>query len=418
MTAGAISGAQSPQQAKLKTVRVTGSAKIAEAYIVDACGLKPGEPVTKEDIQAAADRLAQMGPFQNVRYKFQSKGEDLEIEFQVEDAPSVRVSFDNFATFSDEELNAALKAAVPFYDGTAPEQGTVLDVMSDALQKLLDSRGIKATIERTLLAGAGDEGNIQQFKINAPAMKVKAVAYGDELISSTTKLSEPVRALLGKPFSRFSTSVFVVEHVRPFYAQRGFLKARFGEPQVRFEGNPNRALPDEVTVLIPIERGPVYKLGGVTWSGNRFFDVSTLGGFFGLLPGDVADGMKTMAGWENVKKEYGRRGYIEADVTADSAYDDAKATVSFAATVKEGAQYRMGQLIITGLSLTAERKLIAAWRLAMGEIFDQVYFEEFVDKQAEKKGAFGDYVVTYTKVGYLLRPNEQTKTVDVLFDFK
>jgi hypothetical protein len=78
----------------------------------------------------------------------------------------------------------------------------------------------------------------------------------------------------------------------------------------------------------------------------------------------------------------------------------------------------MGQLLITGLSLTAERKLIAAWRLAMGEIFDQVYFDEFIDKQAEKKGAFGDYVVTYSKVEFLLRPDTQNKSVDVLLNFK
>jgi hypothetical protein len=336
----------------------------------------------------------------------------------VEDAASAPVSFDNFVTFTDAELNDALKQAVPFYDGTAPEQGAMLDAMTAALEKLLESRGVKAGLERAVLLGPADEGNIVQFRIAAPAMKVKAVEFGDPELNGLHKLAEPLTVLVGKPFSRFATEVFLIEQVRPIYAQRGNLKVRFGVPQVRFTGNPNRPLPDEVNVYVPVEPGPAYKFGGVTWSGNTLYDAVTLNSFLGIAAGVVADGMKLTAAWDRVKREYGRKGYLDASITPQQALDDAHATATFRAVVAEGRQYHMGRMQISGLSVTAERKLLEVWQLEAGQVFDQTYFEDFLEKQAEKKGAFGEYVVTYTTVEHMLRTDPKTGTVDVLLNFK
>jgi len=406
------------QAGKLSRVTAAGSKRFSAELVASASGLKPGDPVTKESIQAGADQLAQLGPFQNVRYKFQSKAEDVEVEYLVEDAPTVPVSFDNFATIPDEELHAALKQAMPFYDGTAPEQGAMLEVMTAALQKLIEAKGIKAAVERSVLSAPDSDGNIQQFKISAPAMKVKSVEFGDAVAAGSPKLSEPVRALINKPFSRYATRVFLVEQVRPLYEQRGFLRAHFPEPQARFVGNPNRPLPDEISVFVPIETGPVFKFTGVAWSGNTALDAAALNSLVPVPLGEVADGMKMTGTWERVKREYNRRGYIDAEVKATPVFDDAKNTVTYRVAVTEGAQFRMGHLVITGLSVTAERKLIAAWRLPAGDVFDQLYFEEFLDKQAQKRGAFGDYVVNFSNVGYLLRPDPKHGIVDVLMDFK
>jgi hypothetical protein len=77
----------------------------------------------------------------------------------------------------------------------------------------------------------------------------------------------------------------------------------------------------------------------------------------------------------------------------------------------------MGQLVITGLSLTAERLLAAAWRIPAGQVFDKTYYEEFLENQARKKMAFGEHIVNFKEVGHLLRTDPAKKTVDVLLDF-
>jgi outer membrane translocation and assembly module TamA len=340
------------------------------------------------------------------------------IEFQLEDAPAVPVLFDNFPWFSDEELSAALRDAVIFFDGTAPEQGEILDRMTAALQRLVEARGIKAAVERMLTAAPGGEGLVQRFQIAGAGMKVEAVQFTDALASESKRLSEDVRELLNKPFSRFTVQMFAVEKVLPLYHERGHLRARIGTPEVRFTGNPNLPLPDKVTVVIPITPGPVFRLQSVTWSGNIAFAGNALDAIAGLKMGEVANGLQIFGAWQRVRNEYGRLGYIEVQVEAEPAFDPTAAIVRYRVHITEGPQYRMGKLVITGLSIPAERRLVAAWTLQQGDIFNLQYFEEFLEKDARQKRAFGDYVVHYSKVGHLLRTNPDARTVDVLIDFQ
>jgi outer membrane protein insertion porin family len=155
----------------------------------------------------------------------------------------------------------------------------------------------------------------------------------------------------------------------------------------------------------------------VTWTGNSIFIPQALVDFMGFAADEPANGTKIEAGWNRVKNEYGRHGYLDADIQAEPVFDDATAHVKFRARITEGPQYRMGQLVITGLSLTAERMLIAAWRLPAGEVFDKTYFDEFLENQVKNKRLFGEYVVHFDRVGELLQTNPNKKTVDVLLDF-
>jgi outer membrane protein insertion porin family len=408
----------SAQTSKLAQVKVTGSVKFPEAQIAAASGLTIGDAVSKDDIQAAANRLADLGPFTNVRYRFTSTGDTVSVEFTLADAPTVPVLFDNFTLFSDEELTQALKDAVGLFDGTAPEQGFILDSLTEALQQFLAKHGIQAAVERTYLAGPGESGMIQRFEIKGVAgLKVTAVQFGDPLATESRKLVEPARDLIGKPFSRFAVGVFAGEHVRPLYLARGNLRVQFGTPQARFTGNPNQPLPDNVIVFLPITPGPIYRWGGVTWNGNTVFIPQALVDFLGFAPDEVADGLKVEAGWERVRKEYGKHGYLDAAIYAEPLLDDSAARVRYRARISEGVQYRMGQLVITGLSLTAERLLIAAWRIPAGEVFDNSNFEEFLANQVKNKKLFGEHIVHFQRVGDLLQTNPQKKSVDVLLDF-
>ncbi len=401
---------------KVAAVHVAGSHRYADADIVAVSGLRVGDPVTREAIQAAANRLAELGPFKSVRYRFTSLGEDITIEFQVEDAPTVPVSFDNFPWFTDAELTDALKQAVSLFDGTAPEQGTILDAMTQTLQKLLATRRLHGTIQRTLLAQPVGQGMMQQFKVAGASLTIQAVQFENALAAKSKRLQDRLPDLVGKPYSRFAVEVFANEQVKPLYLAQGHLRVRFDNPQARFTGDPNRPLQDSVLVILPIDPGPVYRWGSVAWSGYGAFGPAALDEFVGMKRDAIADGMKIAAAWLRIEDEYGRRGYLDMKLDPQPTFDDAAQRVSYRVTITEGPQYRMGELVITGLSLAAERKLREGWRMPQGQIFDRVYFDEFFATGI--KQAFVDYVVHYDEVGHWLRTNPSTRTVDVLLDFK
>jgi outer membrane protein assembly factor BamA len=203
------------------------------------------------------------------------------------------------------------------------------------------------------------------------------------------------------------------------FLQKGFLRAKLGPPEVRLSGNPNKKLPEQIPVFVPINSGPVYRWKDVEWSGNNVLSTITLTNSAGSKSGDVADGMAIEAGWERVREEYGRRGYMQVKIEPMPTYDDNAHTVAYHVRVDEGKPFHFGSMVITGLSVNAEKHLRDAWPIPQGELFDKVKYEDFLTKlQAHSTAIFKDLPIHYDEVGHWLQPNEAKATVDVLLDFK
>ncbi|MGH9704885.1 MAG: POTRA domain-containing protein, partial [Candidatus Acidiferrales bacterium] len=242
------------------------------------------------------------------------------------------------------------------------------------------------------------------------------VEFSDELAAREPHIRERLGDIVGKPFSRFAIELFDFEQVRPIYLQHGYMRVQFATPIARFTGDPSKPLASTVLVIVKIDPGPVYKFGIITWSGNKAVPSEELAAASGMANGEPADGMKIEAGWDKARLALGRHGYLDAKVDPEASFDEAAKTVSYKVSVAEGTQYHMGEMVLTGLSLEAERRLLGAWRLEKGVVFDRAYYDEFVDHGA--KASFGDLPFHYEKFGHFLRTNPQNATVDVLLDFQ
>jgi outer membrane protein assembly factor BamA len=174
-----------------------------------------------------------------------------------------------------------------------------------------------------------------------------------------------------------------------------------------------------IELSIPIAPGPVYSWKGVSWQGNQTLPSPELDASIELKAGDVADGMKIESQWQKIENEYGQRGYIDMKLDAEPQFDDAAHQISYRVKISEGSQYHMGEMVITGLSVEAERRLREAWQIAPGQVFDDGYYEMHMKMLAKpSREIFGNLPVHYNEFGHLLRPNADHHTVDVLMDFK
>ena len=405
--------------AALREIRAEGLKSVSESQVATVSGLQIGAQVAKDDLQAAADKLVQSGLFAKVKYNFQSRTDGLVLTFHVEEAPRIPAYFDNLPWFADSELNDAIRAKLPFYDGTLPEAGVVVDQAAEALGQFLVTHGLQAAIEHQAVPNPIGDGNVQQFRINAEALRIAGVEFSDPTLNSSPAVRQELPELLGKPYSRTSIDMFLTEQVRPTFLQKGFLRAKLGPPEVRLTGNPNKKLPEQIPVYVPINPGAIYRWKGVEWSGNNVLSTITLTNTVRLKSGDIADGMAIEAGWDRVREEYGRRGYMQAKVEPQATYDDAAHTVAYHVRIEEGKTFRFGSLVITGLSPNAERHLRDAWPIQQGELFDKAKYEEFLTKlQAHSTDIFKDLPIHYDEVGHWLQSDETKGTVDVLLDFK
>jgi outer membrane protein assembly factor BamA len=411
--------AQTPAQAstdRLASVTAAGSQRYTSDEIASVTGLHVGSMVSRDDLQAGADLLAKLGPFANVAYRFTKDTGGVKVIYQVADATTIPVTFDNFPWFSEAELNAAVKASILVYDGTAPEHGAILDAMSAALVQLLAAHGVHADVTHALSTKPGSDLQVMDFRVNGPALEVEGVQFTDALAKNDRGIQQRVADLIGKPFSRSAFELFEFEQVRPVYLGHAFLRVKFGPPSAGFTGDPTKPLPDRVFVVAPIDPGPAYTFGGISWTGNTVISSGELEKLVALMPGQVANGNRVELTWEHVRDAYAKLGYLDVKLDPAPSYVDKQAQVSYAVSIAEGSQYRMGELVLTGLSMEGERRIRAAWTISQGAVFDKSAYEQFLSSGIAQ--AFIGLPVHYEKIGRFLERDEKSAKVDVLIDFQ
>jgi outer membrane protein assembly factor BamA len=403
----------------IASIKITGAQKFPADQVITASGLKTGDVVTKDQIQDATNLLAALGIFSSVNFRYTSKGDAINLEFQVQEAPTYPLLFDNFPWFTSEAIGNAIRTQVGLFTGEAPGDGTMIDEIAAVIEGLLASQKIKGEVAHQLLTNPVGDGMVMQFKLEGVPLRVQTVQFGDALAANSERLKDRVGDIRGQPYSLFAEEIFENEHIRPLYAAKGFLRAQIGPPQTQLIPDANDPKQTAVALSIPINPGPAYSWKGVSWQGNAAVQSSDLDAAVNLKSGEVADGMKIEALWQKIESYYGQHGYLDMKLNAQPQFDDSAHEISYRASISEGPQYRMGDMVITGLSVDAEKRLRQAWQIAPGQVFDDGYYELHVKILSKpSREIFGDLPVHYNEFGHLLRPDTSRHTVDVLLDFK
>lgn len=409
-----------PQTATLKVIHAEGMKTFSQEQVAALCGLRIDSQVGKQDLQDAANLLLRSGLFAKVNYKYDTHNDALTLTFQVEESSRLTVTYDNFPWFGDSELSDAIRRDFPFYDGTLPEGGTIVDLAGNSLASFLTEHGLKAEVKHFVLANPLIDKNVQEFQVGGVTETIASIDFSDPSLKEDRAVQQHLSEIRGKPFSRMAIDVFLLEAIRPVYLSRGFVRAKIGPAEVRLTSNPNQKLPEDIPVYVPCEPGAVYHWKSAEWRGNSAVSSETLKRALGLNPGDVADGMVIEAGWDRAREAYGRLGYLEAKVDAQALYNDQAHTVSYAVDITEGKQFRFQEMVITGMSLAGERMIREAWPIKPGDVMDKTVFEHFlVQLDLHRETIFKELPVHYeTPVGHWLQMDPTKGTVEVLLDFK
>jgi outer membrane protein assembly factor BamA len=408
-----------PQTAKLKEIRAEGMKTFTEAQVASLSGLEIGSQVSRQDMQDSANLLLRSGLFAKVNFKFDTHNDDLTLTYHVEENPRLPVAYDNFPWFSDGELTDAIKKDLPFYDGTLPEGGTVVELAGNSLASFLSGHGLKAEVQHFVLANPLIDSSEQEFQVQGVTQTIASMEFSDPALTNNLAVQQHLSDVRGKPYSRLTIDVFLAEAIRPIYMEQGYLRAKLGPVEVRLSGDPNKKFPEAIPVYVPSAPGAVYHWKDAQWQGNSAVSSETLKKALRLNPGDVADGMTIEGGWDRVREEYGHLGYLEAKVEPVASYDDQGHTVLYTVAITEGKQYRFHDMTITGMSLAGEKMIREAWPLKPGDVMDKTVFEQFLLRlESHRESIFKDMPVHYETVGHWLQTDQQNGTADALLDFK
>lgn len=408
------------QAGRLTKIDVVGLKRIPPAQVIAASELKIGQAVDPGLLDAAATKLMQSGLFKKLTYRVRGRAGEVTVIFEVEEANrSLPVVFENFVWFTDEQLGAAIRNDIAFFNGTAPEAGDATEKIVQALQRLLNEKKIPGHVE--VMPYTDLAKGTQEFLFTVRGVKIPVCSLsfpGAEAVSEAEliKASQP---LINSDFSRKDISGFATYTLFPLYRRLGRLRAQFKEPApASAENVPNCV--DGVTVTVPVDEGIVYSWSKSDWNGNQALSATELSAALDMKSGEVADGSKIDAGLKEVRKAYGRKGYLGVRVRESSQFDDSAHWVSYQFAVSEGPQYHMGTLLINGLAPDLTQNLKESWTLQSGAVFDESYVDDFrlnalpkfIGTQMQRSLAFRATAQTVT------RPDAQKLTVDVIITFK
>ena len=277
----------------------------------------------------------------------------------------------------------------------------------------MEAKGIHAAVTHGVAAVPGASDSVVQFKAVGADVRVASLQFSDALAAHDPAVQNQLSAIVGKPFSLEAIERFDFEKVRPAYLLHSFLRVKLGAPTVALSNS------NAVNVTVPVDPGAAYVWGGIVWNGNQAYTTSDLDALvkgLGFSPDQPVDGNKVLTIWQNVRTAYGHRGYIDATVEPKENFDDAARRASYQVNVSEGVQYHMGNLVLTGLSIDAEKRLRAAWRISQGQVFDQTYCDYFLSQGVAE--ALKGLPAAQDTVGHFLQKNAEQKTVDVMIDFE
>jgi outer membrane protein assembly factor BamA len=384
---------QSPAKI-LVAVKVKGTKRFKDEDVIVASGLQLGRPVTEEDFKKASRALGETGAFVDIAYSFSYTSAGTRLELQVADATKfLPAHFEDFVWFSDDELNKAIKAHVPLFQGEIPAFGRMPDEVSDALQTLLVQNSISGRVD--YLRAAGPSGDIESFNysVSDVSIRVGKIEFTGAGPSELPLLETAAQKLVDSEYSRSRVNTLVERQLLPILHARGFMKAAFGQPQPKVvkaapveagteaaDENHNRTTVD---VFLAVTPGLQYKVSRMEWSGNRECPTEQLQVMIQQEPGQPANTVLLSENLVQVRALYGSRGYVTATIKVNAEFDDAASTTLLRLEVKEGDIYHMGELEFRGLDNGLTAKLREAWKLRPGDVYDAAYLDQYLP-QANK----------------------------------
>ncbi|MBI3726196.1 hypothetical protein HY251_19885, partial [bacterium] len=171
-----------------------------------------------------------------------------------------------------------------------------------------------------------------------------------------------------------------LDRVARYYRSLGYLDAKVYLD--RYESSDDRS---SLKVHIRVDEGERYTVSGVSLEGVHVFSKEKIVAELKMRPGRPLLGEDLRADIDKIKRLYGDRAYIHAEVDVDFRYDVTRKLLDVTFRVSEGPKVRIDRIRIEGNDKTRENVIRRDLSFYPGEYFDATKFEESYARLARKQ---------------------------------
>ena len=379
-------------------IRVIGNRRIPKETILARLFTHPSDTYDPISIERDFNSLWNTGYFEDLRIEREDTEKGIILNVFVRERPTIReINYKGNNSVSQSDILDRFKKEKVGLSVEGQFDPTKIARAEAVLRELLAEHGhqfaiIKPEVKTIPPASVQVNFNIKE----GPVVKVGTIQFtGNEHLKGLY-LRRAMKNLkpIGIPYSIVLEDLFAktydaskleedTERVRQAYRDKGYANAAVEQPQtqIRDQGGLNwfTFRPQHgkrIDILMPIEEGGRYRLGGITFTGNKAVtNEKALRGTFAIKDGDWFNATMVSKGLENLKKAYGQLGYINFGAIPKLATDEQKKSVSLSIDIDEGKPFFVSRIEFQGNTITRDRVIRRELLLEEGQVYNSQLWE-------------------------------------------
>ncbi len=199
--------------------------------------------------------------------------------------------------------------------------------------------------------------------------------------------------------------------IQDAFQQRGYFRPLVEDPRYRqLAGTP---MEKRFAVNMSVDAGVRYRLNRIDIRNGSQFSHGELRAFLPIYDGDIFDTHAIQRGLENLRRAYGRKGFVNFSLIPSFDMDERQALITLILDFEEGRQFQLGQVKILGLDPALAQRLLHESGLERGNVFDTSLLEKFFERN--KLILPRDAAPDNDTQRHI---DEQAGTVDITMDFR
>jgi len=395
----------------IESLKIVGNKRIDESTILYYIQSKPGTVLSKSKIGKDIEQIFSLGQFKDIQVNTQNGLEGLELQFIVEEIPSIgdveilgnvkvdsndireKIGLKRGATFNDHLIQESKKEILKiykekgyFFAETRIETNSVSDNLINIVIRVHE--GKKVTIEKIRFSG----NKAFKDKRLAEQMETQAKTWWNFLDDSGVYQKDVLKLDLFR--------------IEGFYQDSGYLRVKVLEPKIDINKKAR-----QIHIIIPVEEGPQFRIKSIEVEGDNTVPHDEIKKNILTKKGDIYNVSQLREDIVTVTDMYSSKGFAYADINPITKIDDQVHTVDLSINIDKGKKVYVGEINMLGNVKTKDNVIRREFRLKEGEVFDGSklkrskqrinnlnYFEDVkIDTQRGKDPDLIDILATVTE---------------------
>ena len=383
--------AQTYNPKSIRFVSTDPSQHLDTAEILRISGLQQGVPLSKEEIDAALQKLGDSGAFADLSYTVSDTALTIKLTPAAAQNQALPIRFVNFVWWNHDELIQLLEQRVPLFHGTLPLQGNQTGEVEEALVALLGDKGVPdARVTASPSSDSpGDAMNAVALSISSPQVLVGEVRFDGAVPSVTEKLDTLTHALADRSFDLREMSTTLHDSTTAIFEDAGYLDVKTGP--IVF-APPRKDLGGYVVdIQVPVQSGALYHIGSITLHAQPPLSDAGLRAVLPFKPGDPAAAVSVRDAVAALAHAYGDYGFLQARASASLDKVASNQTVNYSFAFTPGPQYHLASIDASELPTDLQQEFSTLWHVTPGVVIDkdfQTNLREALEKLHTRMGIF------------------------------